>query len=349
MKSRLTWQDLDLFNEQLLAITKSGLPLAPSLKALARDIGSRRLRTVLDQIRERIERGNSLEESLPEEFPSFYRSIIRAGERTGNLAGVLSHLCAYSARMVEIRNSVQEVLVYPVLVLVACCGVLAVLLIQVVPQFAAVFSDFGGRLPWLTRFWLDVSRSLQANFLAVGIGVVAVLVAAWWILHGIFQTVSGGYGLDRFKMALGALGRLYATSSMARFSRSLGLLLLSDVPILESLDLAAAASGNAVVRRAVNAAARSVQRGTRLSDALKETGQFSHSYCWLLSTAEERGEVPGALLDIADTLERTVSRLSFTVLRLAAPITVLIVGLVVGSVVLSLYLPIFSLADVMAG
>ncbi|MCK5556840.1 MAG: type II secretion system F family protein, partial [Candidatus Hydrogenedentes bacterium] len=139
VKSRLTWDDLDLFNRQLLAITKSGLPLAPSLKALAEDIKSRRLKPVLEDIRSQIESGSTLEEAIsrhPESFSPVYTSIIRAGERTGNLSGVLSHLSTYSARMVEMKNSIQEALAYPLVVLVAACGVVGFLLVKVVPVFA---------------------------------------------------------------------------------------------------------------------------------------------------------------------------------------------------------------------
>lgn len=349
---RLSLEDLHLFNEQLLAITKSGLPLAPSLSALGRDAGNRRIIPLLEDIRSHLERGSTLEEALarhPETFSPVYTSIVRAGERSGNLSGVLSHLCSYSARSLDVRNSIQEAIAYPILVLVACLGVLAFLVLKIVPNFEQVFADFSAYLPWPTRFWLDVSNMLRGHFAATCIGFAVVVIGLAYVLKSIFRTESGGYALDRLKMNLGVFGKLYTFSSVARFCRSLGLLLSSEVPIDESLNLAAAASGNAVLRTAVREASEAVQRGERLSDALEETGEFSHSFCWLLATAEERGEVDSSLLDMADTFERNVSRLNSLVIRLAVPVTVVVTGAIVASVIIALYLPVFSLADVISG
>ncbi len=352
MKRKLTLEDLHLFNEQLLAITKSGLPLAPSIKALARDAGNRRIIPLLENIRRDLERGATLEEALsqhPETFSPVYTSIVRAGERSGNLSGTFSHLCAYSARAVEVRNSLQEVIAYPVVILIAMVFVLGLLVLKIVPEFTEVFSGFGSQLPYLTRFWVDLSYLLRSHFAVVCIGFALAVAAITYVLKSIFRTESGGYALDRLKMHLGVFGRLYAASSMARFSRSLGLLLSSQVPIDESLDLAAAASGNAVLSRAVEHASKGVERGERLSDALEETGEFSHTFCWLLATAEERGEVDDALLQLADTFERNVSRLNTMVIRLAVPVTVIVMGFIVASVIVALYLPIFTLADTISG
>jgi type IV pilus assembly protein PilC len=351
-KRKLTLEDLHLFNEQLLAITKSGLPLAPAIKALARDAGNRRIIPLLENIRRDLERGAPLEEALsqhPETFSPVYTSIVKAGERSGNLSGVFSHLCAYSARSLEVRNSLQEAVAYPVLVLIACVCVLGFLVLKIVPDFAAIFSEFGAALPYITRFWLDVSDFLRDNFLATCVGLSVIVVFFTYVMKSIFRTESGGYTLDRLKMRLGVFGRLYTFSSMGRFSRSLGLLLSSEVPMEESLELAAAASGNAVLRRAVAHASQGVQRGERLSDALEDTGEFSHTFCWLLATAEERGEVDTALLDMADTFERNISRLNTMVIRLTVPVTVIVTGAIVASVVIALYLPVFTLADVMSG
>lgn len=351
-KPRLTWEDLDLFNEQLLAITKTGLPLAPSLHALSQDIKNRRLRPILADIRRQIEAGTSLEEALdghPESFSPVYRSIIRAGKRTGNLSGVLSHLSAYSARMVEMKNSFQEAIAYPILVLAASCFLLAFLMVKVVPVFAEMYGEFGGQLPAPTRFWINISSFCASHPITILICIVAGLAIVHYVLKQVFRTETGGYALDWMKLHIPVLGRVYSETSMSRFCRSLGLLLAGNVPVLEGLNLASSAAGNAVLRRAVGAASNLVAGGERISDALASTGFFGHSFCWLLGTGEGRGEVDRALLELADTYERRVARVDKMMLMLMGPLVIITLGVIVGFLVVSLYLPIFMLGDAVGG
>ncbi len=348
VKSRLTWDDLDLFNRQLLAVTKSGLPLAPSLKALAEDIRSRRLKPVLEDIRSQIEAGSSLEEAIsrhPESFSPVYTSIIRAGERTGNLSGVLSHLSTYSARMVEMKNSIQEALAYPLVVLVAACGVVGFLLVKVVPVFAEIFQDFGSALPGPTQLCINISNFFVTHWIAFAAFALIGAAIVYKVIKQLQRTESGGYALDWIKIHVPILGALYSRASMARFSRSLGLLLASRVPVVESLDLASAAAGNSVLRRAVDEAAHLVEGGERISDALSSAGYFGHSFCWMVGTGEERGEVDTSLLSLADTYERGVARMDKLIVTLTGPIVIVLLGIIVGFLVLSLYMPIFMLGD----
>ncbi len=348
LKRRLTWEDINLLNEQLMAITKSGLPLAPSLKALAQDIGNRRLRPVLEDIHARLEAGGSLDDAFsshPESFPPVYRSMLRAGERTGNLSGVLSHLCTYSERMVEVKNSVQEALAYPILVLVAACVILGFLMIKVIPAFAAVFQDFGAELPGLTQSVIDISSFFTGrgfdSFLWV-LGALIVLVFGYKTFR---RTETGEYAIDWLKSHVPVMGRLFSAASKAQFSRSLGLLLASNVPLMESLELAAAAAGNAVLREAVRDAARLIEGGDNISYAFESTGHFGHSFCWILGTAEERGEVDRALLDLADSFESSMGRTQRTIMTFVGPLAVIVLGFLIGSIVVALYLPIFTLGD----
>ena len=352
VKSRLAWHDLDLFNQQLLAIVKSGLPLAQSLRAVAAEIKNRRLRRIFDDVRSQIEAGSSLEDAIanhPESFSPVYSTMIRAGERTGNLSGVLSHLCAYSGRMVEIKNGIQEAIAYPILVLVACAAVLGFLLVRVVPVFAGIYKDFGGNLPGPTQLCVAISDFLVTNWPALGIWAAVVLLLARLIPRVLSRSEPGTHGLDWLKLHVPIFGVLYFRVSVARFCRSLGLLLSSKVPVLEALDLASAAAGNAVLRRAVNDAARLVEGGERVSDALASTGYFGHSLCWMLSTAEDRGDVHEALLELADMYERGAMRIDKLILTLAGPAIVVLVGLMIGYLVISLYLPIFMLGDAISG
>jgi type IV pilus assembly protein PilC len=251
--------------------------------------------------------------------------------------------------MVEIKNGIQEAIAYPILVLVACAAVLGFLLIRVVPVFAGIYKDFGGDLPGPTQLCVAISDFFVTNWPALGIWAAVVLLLARLIPRVLSHSEPGAHGLDWLKLHVPIFGVLYFRVSVARFCRSLGLLLSSKVPVLEALDLASAGAGNAVLRRAVNDAARLVEGGERVSDALASTGYFGHSLCWMLSTAEDRGDVHEALLELADMYERGAMRIDKLILTLAGPAIVVLVGLMIGYLVISLYLPIFMLGDAISG
>ena len=347
-KKRLTWEDLALFNDQLLAIVKGGLPLAPSLAALAQDLGNKRLRRIIEEVGHDLERGLTLEEAIskhPESFTPVYVSILRAGERTGNLSGVLSLLSAYSGRMVEIKNLAQEAMAYPVVVLAVTCLVVGFLLLRVVPVFEEVYWEFGRGLPAPTQLTINLARDLHNNGLAVAVVACASVTLLMVMRRRALRSRRGRYVLDRLKLRVPGFSRVFKGVSMARFSRSLGLLLGGHVPVAESLDLAAAASGNAVIDEAIQKATQAVARGNALADALAATGVFDHSFCWLLATGESRGEPENALLSLAEAYEREVNRHQRLLATTMGPVVIFAVGLAVGFIVVSLYLPLFSLSS----
>jgi type IV pilus assembly protein PilC len=352
LTARLGWDDLHFLNEQLLAITRSGLPLTPALKNLAQDLHRPRLRRALEALHREVDRGRTLEEAVlahREYFPALYASIIRAGERSGNLPGVLAILTDYSGRQLEVRNRVQTAAAYPLLVLLISALVIVFLNMRVVPHFAAIFAEFGQGLPGPTRFWIGTSQFVSAHlagvlmFIAVlfGLGVALAIATSRW--------QSMGIAFDWLKTKLPVVGKVYYAGSVARFSRTLGLLLASRVPVLESLDLAAAGSGNALLRRAVYEASPLVAQGLRIADALESTRFFGHSFCWLLAVGEERGEAEVSLLSLADSYERQMAGLDRMISVLLSPLLIVVVGGVIGFMVLSLYLPIFTLGDAISG
>jgi len=270
---------------------------------------------------------------------------LRAGERTGNLSGVLSHLCTYSARMLEVKNGVQEAIAYPILVIMATCLVVGFLMVKVVPTFSAIFREFGGSLPALTQFVVDISFFFVHHGLAVLVWAGAALIVLTLGFKSLRRSEGGGYVLDWIRLHIPIFGRLYRAASMARFSQSLGLLLASNVPVLESLDLAGASAGNAVLREAVRDAARRIEGGESMSAAFERSGGFGHSFCWMIATAEERGEVDGALLNLADSFERSIGRTQRFILTFIGPAAIVLLGFIVGSIIIALYLPIFTLGD----
>ena len=351
-KTKLSWEDLELLNDQLFTITRSGTPLAPSLAAMGHELRNRRIRELLEDVRRRIEGGDTLEAALSAhtgDFPPVYAALVAAGERAGNLSAVFECLSRYSRRMVELKSSLFEVLAYPLIVIVAATAIVIGMLWVIVPQFAAVFMDFGGELPAPTMFLLHVSDALR-TYPGVLVAVAAAFAGLCAVtLPSLLRTESGGYRRDRLKLLLPFAGRIYASVSVARFCRALGLLLQSHVPMVESVNLAAAAAGNAVLNRAVKAAAQRVSSGMPLSEALKQTGYFDSGFCWLLGNAEQRGDMPDALFVLEDDHERAVDRMRRWMMTVAGPVAVVVVGLVIGFVSISLYLPIFTLGDQITG
>ena len=348
LKRPLSWQDVEVMSDHLAMVARSGLPMAPALRDLARDVRSPRLKAIADEIRGDLESGSTLEDAFekrPDAFPPMYTSVIRAGERSGNLSGVLSMLQSYSSRMLDLQAGIRFAMVYPVFILGVTIALTMFLLIKVMPVFADIFSDLGGALPAPTKFWLEISDFIAAH--GVGLFVVTPLVALALVLgyRLLTRTDAIDYWIDRARDFIPVLGGTHKLAATARFSRTLGLLLSSGVPIIESLDLAAAAAGHAVMRRKVNRAVVMVNSGMTVSQALGDTGYFPHLFSWLLRTGEERGEVPEALLDTADTYEREVMRRDKSFVLLIEPVMIVFVAMLVGSIVVSLYLPIFTLGD----
>lgn len=348
LRRALSWEDVDFLNHELAALVNSRLPMAPALKSLARDVRNRRLRSVFVRLHDELERGATLEEALSANegaFPPVYLSIIRAGERSGNLAGVLQTLTRFSTRMVETKTRAYEALIYPVVVIVAGFALSYFLMTEVVPDYANAFSGFGTELPWLTRAILSLGHAVDTGRWLLLALFVLLLFAGFLVPYFINGASSLGYVLDAFRRRLWFAGQLFHASSMARFSQSLCMMLAGRVPLKESIELAGAASGSAVIREAALDAAEDVERGERIADALENTQCFDHGFCWMLAAAEERGDVPEALDALAENYERQAERLGRVGLVLLGPAAVLTVGVFVGLIVLALYLPLFSMLD----
>jgi len=341
--SRLTWDDLDLLTRELQAVTERGLPLASSLKAVADDTGNRRLKPILDDIRSQVESGSSLGEAITsrsKSYPAVYTSAIRAGERAGNLSGVLRLLSAHCARMVEVRKTIQHAFAYPIVVLVIASVVMWFLLIKIVPVFAEIFEDFGMSLPCATRFWLGVSLFVSARLVTLIPWLAIALIA----VHFISKRLARSYVIDWIGVHIPVFGALYSTTSMGRFSRSLGLLLASKVPVVESLDLASAAARNAVLQRAVMDAALRVEEGKSVSDALASTGYFSRGFCSMAHAGEERGEADIVLLSLADIHDTGVGQSGRPAAVAAGDALIACVIAIVGFFVVSMCLPMLRFA-----
>jgi len=351
-KRPLGAQDIALLNEQLLAIIKDGLPLAPALKTMASDLRDPRVRRVLEKVHQDLEQGDTLEEAFarhPESFSPVYLSLIRAGEQSGNFQGVLELLVAEGHRKVEMRKRLVEVFAYPFFIIIVAYYLMIFMMVSLIPTFAEVFYDIGATMPWLTGFWASISvivRNHLLFFAVLPIIVVFLVMAGYWYGR---RAARFGLVLDRIKDFVPGVGRVNRSRVLARFSRTLGLMLASRVPIIEALDLAAAASGDYALRHAVRNATRDIVNGSSVSDALEETRYFNNTFCWMLGNAERRGDLSETLLRLAEIHEREAQRMERWATTIIAPILILFVGFIVFTIALSMYVPLYTLADGLSG
>lgn len=354
-KKALSADDLALFNEQLLAIVRSGLPLAPSLEALAHDVQSRRLKRIVGDVRGDIEQGMSLGEALsrhPESFSPVYLSVVRAGEAAGNLSSALLALTEHSARGAELRYRLQEALAYPMLVLVVASMALTYFLTKVVPVMhgMGVFrvpvisstQPIPGELPLPTRLVLTLSAFLRNEGLVLTLAAAGLAVAAYAFHRHQSMRSRSMPELDRWKQRIPLFGTLFFEASMARFIRALGMMLKGRIPLPDSLRLASAASGNDALREAGWRAAASVEDGRSLSESLEVAEYFDRSFPLLVRTSEERGDVEPTLETLAEAYEKRAERRSRRIVAMSGPVVTLMAAAVVVALMLAIYLPLLS-------
>ena len=303
----------------------------------------------------RLESGASLEEALnqhPEAFSQVYLSLIRAGERSGNLAGVLSQLASYSNRQLEVRSRLEEVIAYPVFLIIAIVTMLTVFSIVVLPNFEGIFATFGRQLPWPTRaafgighFFGNIGQIFVKASMSDLLQAALALLVLWLMVRVARTTEWGARIADGIKMRIPFFRTVYAASLVERFSRCLGMLLSNQAQAPESIILAAAATGSPSFRGAGMGAALLVSHGERLVSALAGTRRFRRSYLWILGNAEEHGRVPGALLSLAESYEREVTRRTRLLLTMSGPALTVVMGLIIAFVVIAMFLPIFQLSS----
>ncbi|MBX7257638.1 MAG: type II secretion system F family protein [Candidatus Hydrogenedentes bacterium] len=354
----LSWKDVSLISEQLEIFTQSHLPLSSAMGLLAKDVHSPKLKAVLEDIHKHLEMGESLDQALSrhaDSFPPVFLSLIKAGEQTGNLPGVLSHLATYSNRMTDIRNSMREMLAYPVFLLVATLSILAYLSAVVIPQYAEIYASVGklDSLPMATKLALSIGEFVRWGgvlgfILKLGILALAVVLTRMFLTKMRRNGGSADLFVERTKMGFPVLGPVYTTALIARFCRTLGLLLNNKAQTTESLILAGSTAGGGVFRQAGLDAAMLVSKGETLSSALSQTRLFRPSFVWLLGQSEEHGDMGEALLNLADICDREVAHWARLASVLMGPLFVALIALLVLFTITAAFMPVFNLSSLVA-
>ena len=337
-------RDLALFTRQLSTLFEAGIPLVRGLRGLSKDESNRTLSRTVGKVAETVERGNSLADALaehPRVFNGLYVSMVRAGEGAGTLDRILAELAVYLEKLDAIKTKVRSAMSYPVFVLVFAVAISLFLLHKIVPTFEEIYADFGQKLPGPTLAVVSVSHLIRDNAL-VSLGVTAAVILAFWIW---MRTASGRYLRDSFLLGAPVFGPIIRKATISRMNRTLGILLQSGLPVLDALELTKGATGNAVLAGAIDQVKDRVGKGEELTAAFRATGRMPEMVLQLMATGEESGQLDSMLLKSSEFYDRQVEAAVQGLTSLIEPILIVLVGLIVGTVVVTMFLPIFYLGE----
>jgi type IV pilus assembly protein PilC len=338
-------RDVVVFTRQFATMIDAGLPIVQCLGILASQTDSKPFRKVISAIKDDVESGTTLAEAIRKQgkvFSDLYTSMVQAGEVAGILDTILVRLANYLEKASKLKSKIKGAMIYPACIVSAAVIVTAILLIWVIPVFADVFSSFGRALPAPTQFVINLS-----NFTIAYIYYLAAIpVLAGVALHYTYKTEPGRLWIDRALLRVPIFGQLIRKSAVARFTRTLGTLVSSGVPILDALAITARTAGNKVVERAILTARSSISAGRTIADPLTESKVFPPMVCQMISVGEATGALDSMLQKIADFYEDEVDNTVANLMSLMEPAVILFLGVVIGGLVVSMYLPIFQLGSV---
>jgi type IV pilus assembly protein PilC len=335
---------LMIFTRQLATLIDSGLPLLRSLTVLAKQERDVVLRNTINKLADAVQGGSTFSDGLaqhPAIFNDLYVNMVRAGELGGVLELVLSRLAEFQEKAAKTRNKVKAAMVYPIIVMVMAVAIMGFLLVFIVPKFEAIFHDMLGDkpLPTVTLFVISVSKFVQDHWLFL-IGAIIATVAGYKFAN---RTVRGRALFDRFRLHVPLFGDLIRKSAISRFSRTLGTLVTSGVPILQALNITRETAGNTVIARAISRVHDSVKEGESIVQPLEASGVFPPMVISMIDVGEETGQLPEMLLKIADVYDDEVDNAVNGLTAMLEPVMIVFLALVVGTIVIALFMPLISI------
>jgi len=342
---------LTVFTRQLSTLISAGLPLLRSLRTLSKQEKNPSLRTIMGSLAESVEGGTTFSEALaqhPKAFNKLYVNMVKAGELGGVLEVVLTRLAEFAEKSQRIRGKVTSAMVYPVVVLTIAVGIVSFLMLFIVPKFEAIFKDMlGGRpLPAITQIIMDLSRFIQGNFLAIAGGLAVLVVGVRFALR--LPGVSAA--ADSYKLKLPLFGDMLTKTSVARFSRTLGTLVSSGVPILQALQITRDTAGNERVSAAIETIHDNVKEGESMVTPMEASGIFPPMVVSMVQVGEETGQLPDMLTKVADVFEEEVDTAVAGLTSMLEPLMIVLLALIVGTIVIALFLPLITIIqDLTAG
>ncbi len=335
-------KDIAIFTRQFSVMIDAGLPLVQCLDILSQQQENKSFQKVLFQIREDVESGSSLAEAMrkhPQAFDDLYVNMVAAGEAGGILDTILQRLSVYIEKAVKLKTQVRSAMIYPVSVITIAVIVVYVILWKVIPVFSSLFEGLGAELPFLTQWVVSLSKFIGRFWWLIFLVVIASVFA----IRQYYRTETGRHQLDSLLLRAPVLGIILRKIAVARFCRTLGTLLNSGVPILESLDITARTSGNAIIEEAIMEVRKAVEEGKTVAEPLTRSGQFPPMVCQMVGVGEQTGAMDTMLSKIADFYEDEVDAAVEGLMKLIEPVIIFFLGIVIGTIVIAMYMPMFTL------
>jgi type IV pilus assembly protein PilC len=351
-RKKVKAKELAVFTRQFSVMIDAGLPLVQCLDILSEQQQNPFFKDVLRQVRQNVEEGSTLFAALerhPKVFDNLFTSMVEAGETGGVLDLILQRLATLIEKVVKLKRSIVSASIYPAAVITVAIGAIAIIMVFVIPQFQQIFLGLlgpGEQLPLPTRIVMAIS-----NFLAGwgGLGLLISIIAAGVGISYYYKTPKGRWQIDTLLLKTPIIGSILRKVAVARFSRILSTLLSSGVPILQSLDITAKTAGNVIVEDAILKVRAGVERGENFVDPLKATDVFPHMVGQMVGVGEQTGALDAMLGKIADFYEDEVDTAIADLLGLMEPVLIAFLGVTIGSIVISMYLPLFTLIGKLAG
>ncbi len=344
MAKRVKPKELMVFTRQLATLVEAGLPLLRGLRILLKQEKHPALREALNGMGEAVEGGSTFSESLsqfPKIFDNLFVNMVRAGEAGGVLELVLIRLAEFMEKAEKIKNKVKAAMVYPLVVLFAAFGILAFMLTSVIPKFEAIFDDLleGSQLPAVTRFVIGLSNLVKHNglILVIVIAIIVTLIKFWG------RTEKGRYVMDRIQLKAPMFGDLMTKTAVSRFTRTLGTLMSSGVPVLQALNIVRDTSGNAVIAKAIQQVHDSVKEGDNMAMPLEAAKVFPDMVVSMVDVGEETGALPEMLIRVADNYDDEVDTAVEGLTSVIEPIMIVMLAVIIGTIVIAMFMPLIQI------
>lgn len=342
---KVTDKDIVIFTRQFATMIDAGLPLVQCLEILSAQSENPILAKAVGEVRGDVEGGSTYADALrkhPKIFDDLYVNMVAAGEAGGILDTILNRLAKHIEKAMKLKKQIKSAMVYPGTILTVSVAVISILLIWVIPIFAKMFVDFGGSLPSLTQMVIDVSYFMQSNIIYIVLAIFGIS----YCFKKYYATPKGRMVIDQIALKLPVIGDLIRKASVAKFTRTLGTLISSGVPILEGLGIVAKTSGNKVIEQALLNARQSISEGKTISDPLGKEKVFPPMVVQMIAVGETTGALDAMLGKIADFYDDEVDAAVTALTSLLEPMMMVFLGITIGTIVIAMYLPIFKMASV---
>jgi type IV pilus assembly protein PilC len=343
---RVSEKDITFFTRQLATMLKAGVPLLQAFEIVARGHKNPRFARLMMDIKGRVEAGSSLSQAFrehPGQFDSLYCNLVNAGETAGMLDGILERLATYKEKILALKSKIKSAMFYPISVVVVAIIVVWIIMVWVIPSFKQVFASFGANLPAPTLIVIAISDFFVAYWWLMLAIIIGTLFGFFFLLR---RSTAFRYAIDRISLKLPIIGGILEKATIARWTRTLATMFAAGVPLVESLDAVAGASGNAVYIAGTRKIQNEVSTGTSLTNAMHNTGLFPSMVLQMTQIGEESGSLDGMLSKVADFYEREVDDAVTALTSLLEPIIIVFLGVIIGGLVVAMYLPIFKLGAV---